>query len=134
MAAEGGITSAGQPLEAITPLGKQAPFEGAEKEPAPLTPEKVDIVDKETMDVKLRAFDSEADRKESCISPPGVSGPGTMSVRVSDVIPSGCAQPSILDFTLILCKKPCTYLLEFLLIFLEMLYRCVQVYIDELIV
>lgn len=91
MAAEGGITPIGQPLEAITPLGKQALFEGADKEPAPLTPEKLDIVDKETMDVKLRAFDSEADGKGSCISPLGVSGPGTLSVRVSDVIPPGCA-------------------------------------------
>lgn len=93
MAAEGGITSVGQPLEAITPLGKQAPFESA-----PLTPEKLDIVDKETMDVKLRAFDSDADGKESCISPPGASGPGTLSVRASDVIPAGRAQPCILQF------------------------------------
>lgn len=43
------------------------------------------------MDVKLRAFDSEADGKGSCISRPGVSGHGTLSVRVADVIPSGCA-------------------------------------------
>ena len=96
MAATGGITSVGQPFEAITPLGTQAPFEGADKEPAPLTPEKLDIVDKETMDVKLRAFDSKADGKESCISPPGVSGPGAVSVRVSDGIPSGC-EPCIPD-------------------------------------
>jgi hypothetical protein len=101
MAAEGGITSVGQPLEAITPLGKRAPFEGAEKESAPLTPEKLDIVDKETMDVKLRAFDSDADGKESCISPPGASGPGTLSVRASDVIPAGRAQPCILQFCVI---------------------------------
>ncbi|KAG0580286.1 hypothetical protein KC19_4G162700 [Ceratodon purpureus] len=93
MAAEGGITSAGEPLEAITPLGMQVPFEGAEKEPAPLTPEKLDIVDKETMDVKQRTFDCEADGI-FCVSPSGVSVPGTLSVRVSDAIPSGGVEAS----------------------------------------
>lgn len=45
------------------------------------------------MDVKLGSLDSEeADGKESsCISRPGVSGPGALSVRVADVVPSGYA-------------------------------------------
>lgn len=89
MAAEEGITDVGQSLETITSPSKREPFEGAEKEPAPLTPEKLDIVDKDTMDVRLRAIESKADGNQFCTSPPEPSIPDSLSLGVSEAIPSG---------------------------------------------
>lgn len=94
MAAEEGITDVGQSLETITSPSKREPFEGAEKEPAPLTPEKLDIVDKDTMDVRLRAIESKADGNQFCTSPPEPSIPDSLSLGVSEAIPSGGVEAS----------------------------------------
>lgn len=54
-------------LSPTSDQGTEEVLEGQEKEPAPLTPEKCDIVDKDAMDLKLQRTDSKAGNRTSTL-------------------------------------------------------------------
>lgn len=69
--------------------GKQDMFEGPEREPAPLTPEKCDIVDKEAMNLKLISVDNKVDTKLIYASPSVAVGSDALSDCMVNATPSG---------------------------------------------
>lgn len=79
--------------------GKQDVFEGPEREPAPLTPEKCDIVDKEAMNLKLMPVDNKADNKLIYASPSVAVGSDALSDCMANATPSGTPSNTSLLFT-----------------------------------
>ena len=78
--------------------GKQDMFEGPEREPAPLTPEKCDIVDKEAMNLKLISVDNKVDNKVIYASPSVAVGSDALSDCMANATPSGTPSTTSLLF------------------------------------